>query len=169
METQNAHTTSAYTPQRNTEKAYAQRAWKNSTWNAGGRPGEIAKSMKDQLSLDTHFRLLRFDWTQIKTAKMKVIFLACHAKSYVTCPFNSLFSYFVTNGHTTMKDDYLFPDLCEVKQPSTKIGKVFSEFYGDDENEYKKWIPSDLTGSVRSLSVSVCRDPKHPALFSCVE
>ncbi len=147
-----------YTSQQNTDKAYAQRAWKNSTWNAGGRPGEIAKSTKDHLTLDSHFRILRFDWTQIKTAKMKVVFFACHARSYVTCPFNSLFSYFVTNGHRDMRASFLFPDLCDVKQPSSKIGGMFGEFYNDADNELKRMIPADLTGAVRPLSVSMQED-----------
>jgi hypothetical protein len=146
--------------QNNKPKDYGMRAAKNCTWNAAGRAGEISKSKcREHLSLDRHFRKIRMDWTQVKTGKMKVVFFASHAYSYVCCVFNSLLSHLVVNRGTQTRGDYLFPDLCEQKQPSHKMTKLWKDFYEDVQNEHKIYTPTGITAAVRSCDYCRTRNP----------
>ena len=108
-------------------------------------------STREHLSFDSEFRNLRFDWSMIKTGKMKTVFFNNHATSYVTCVFNALHAYFVTTGSQAQIGNFLFGDLCQVQQPSNKIGKIYAEFYADEDNPFKSDVPTGMTGSVRAF------------------
>ena len=67
-----------------------------------------------------------------------------HATSYVTCVFSALHAYFVTTGSQAQIANFLFGDLCQVQQPSNKIGKIYAEFYADEDNPFKSDVPAGI-------------------------
>jgi hypothetical protein len=148
------HTHTHHNTQKNVASAYAKRCWKLCTWYGGGRVGEVAVATTEHLAFDSEFRNLRVDWQQVKTGKMKTVFWNNHATSYVSCVYNALHSYFVSSSHCQTRGKFLFADLCEVKQASNKIGKMYTEFYNDPENHFKLQVPAGMTGSVRVHSIS---------------
>jgi hypothetical protein len=129
-----------------TTASLAKRWYLNGTGYAGGRSGEISKTLYSHITMNTAFGCLTFDWTQEKTGKMKSVSFFSRS-DYVTDPLHCFVLYlWSTHMKAKLNDDFVHDELCQLNNPSTKINEIFKDFY--EANPAGLTLPAGLTSKV---------------------
>ena len=97
-----------------------------SLWQVAGRSGEIATLSYNKLEWDEHFKCVFVEVNQLKTTKTKKVVFSAGAHRHL-CWFTAFGDRLCSESVSDKKPDeigttWLFPDLCDLYSPGTKIG-----------------------------------------------
>ena len=97
-------------------------------YQAVGRGGELAKSTYQHLGCDDEFGGAVYNWNQVKTSKVKFLNVVTHRDSVELCALHSQAAYFVATSLTREDGDFIYPELCNLSEPASKLNEIFPAF-----------------------------------------
>ena len=125
------------------------------TWLAVGRSGEAAGSTWANLTWDYEFECMCLLWTEMKTGTQTELPFVCDASTPEMDVFLNMSAFLIVGGSD---NEYLFPDLYQLKTPSSKMTRDLKELISAG-------VLADLEYSGTSLRVgSVNQLVSHPGI-----